>query len=320
MTIAMADARPERAAPDETFLQSVLTGLQAQQKTLESKWLYDEAGSALFDQITELEAYYPTRTETKILASRLGDLAANTRPDTALLELGSGSSVKTRLVFDRIPIVSTYLPIDISETHLLAAAAALAEDYPHIQMLPIVGDFTADIVFPPIVTDTPKLLFFPGSTIGNFDPQGAVKLLKQCRGIQPVDHFIVGFDLVKDTSILVRAYDDEFDVTAAFNLNLLVRINRELSTDFKLSQFHHEARWNAEDSRIEMHLVSDRQQSVRLAGQTIGFERGETIHTENSHKYTKARFTDLAEQAGWAVDDIWTDAQELFAVAVLKPR
>ncbi|MDJ0922566.1 MAG: L-histidine N(alpha)-methyltransferase [Henriciella sp.] len=320
MTSIPAETLSQSIRADQTFLQSILTGLQAEQKTIDSKWLYDPKGSHLFDQITELDAYYPTRTEIEILERGLGELAPQIRPGTALMELGSGSSVKTRLVFEHIPGLSTYVPVDISESHLLAAAADLARDYPLIEMRPIVGDFTSDISLPKDLSNVPKLLFFPGSTIGNFEPEGAVELLTRCRQIERVDDFIVGFDLVKDPCTLVRAYDDELGVTAAFNLNLLVRINRELGADFETAAFRHEARWNKRDSRIEMHLVSKRSQTVGIAGKRIQFSQGETIHTENSHKYTTDRFSDLAGQAGWSVGEIWTDEQDLFAVALLKPE
>lgn len=320
MTVTIMAAPDTGAQVDDLFLQSVLAGLSADQKTLESKWLYDEAGSALFDDITDLEAYYPTRTETAILRDRLGRLAERVAPGTALLELGSGSSVKTRLVLDQVPGIATYLPVDISETHLLAATARIASDYPEISMRPIVGDFTQSIVVPAELTEAPKLLFFPGSTIGNFDTDGAAALLARCHDIPNVERFLIGFDLIKDTDTLIRAYDDELGVTAAFNLNLLVRINRELGADFDIAAFEHEARWNAEKNRIEMHLVSLKAQTVRLAGKTIALTAGETIHTENSHKYAPEGFEALANLAGWCVEEVWTDAAQLFAVSTLVPN
>lgn len=304
-------------AYDPVFTSSVFVGLKSPRKIIESKWLYDEKGSKLFDDITDLEEYYPTRVETDILRRRAGELARYLESDTVMVELGSGSSVKTRLVLDALPSLKYYVPLDISKEHLEAAASGLANDYPSVEVIPVVADFTADIILPEKLTEVPKLLFFPGSTIGNFEVDAARKMLQGVTKLKNVTAFVLGFDLVKDIDRLVSAYDDSKGVTAAFNLNLLKRINRELHADFNLDMFYHEARWNDKLSRIEMHLVSKCDQDVYLLEECLKFRAGETIHTENSHKYTPDRFAVLAKQAGWDLQEIWSDKDKLFGVAVL---
>ena len=303
--------------PRSDFAGSILSGLKAEQKTIESKWLYDAAGSELFDRITTLADYYPTRTETDILAARAGDLAARAPKGAALVELGSGSSVKTRLLLDALPQLAAYVPVDISAEHLTAAAGALAADYSALEVHPVIADFTAPFPLPEAHRERPKLLFFPGSTIGNFEIEAGVALMRRLRTLDNVAAFIIGIDLVKDRDMLLRAYDDSEGVTAAFNLNLLIRINRELGADFDPAAFRHKARWNEAESRIEMHLVSRDNQEVTIGGETVRFAEGETIHTENSHKYTPERFENLAGRAGWSMSALWTDAQHHFGVAVL---
>lgn len=304
---------------DPVFTKSIMAGLLSPQKIIESKWLYDERGSKLFDEITYLDEYYPTRVETTILQRRSGDLAQYLQPDTVMVELGSGSSTKTRLVLDALPSLNHYVPLDISVEHLEAAAKSIAQDYPSIEVVPVIADFTSEISLPKNLINMPKLLFFPGSTIGNFEAKAACDMLKRVNNLRNVAAFVIGFDLVKDTDKLIRAYDDSKGVTAAFNMNLLTRINRELHADFNLEMFHHEARWNDDLSRIEMHLVSKCDQDVFLLEDCISFKAGETIHTENSHKYTPTTFSEMANVAGWSVEDIWSDENQLFAVAVLKP-
>ncbi|MCR9138246.1 MAG: ergothioneine biosynthesis protein EgtB [Alphaproteobacteria bacterium] len=299
------------------FAGSILAGLKAEQKTIESKWFYDAAGSQLFDRITALEEYYPTRTETGILKNRAAELAERTPEGAALVEIGSGSSVKTRLLLDTLPHLSTYVPVDISAEHLNAAAGRLADDYDALDVQPLVADFTQDFALPEATRAVPKLLFFPGSTLGNFEVDAGIALMKRLRRIDNVSAFIIGFDLVKQRDVLLKAYDDSEGVTAAFNLNLLTRINRELGADFDLDGFRHKARWREPESRIEMHLVSRTSQQVTIAGETIDFAEGETIHTENSHKYTPERFEKLAADAGWTMAELWTDAKSHFGVAVL---
>lgn len=304
---------------DTEFAQSVLKGLSARQKRIDSKWLYDAYGSQLFDTITELEEYYPTRTELGILRQNAARLNEFVGESTALVELGSGSSTKTRALLNVLTGLQSYVPIDISADHLQDAADHVAREYSQLDVIPVVADFTADLALPSALSDVPKILFFPGSTIGNFEIKGAAQLLGRMRKMAGVAAFVVGVDLVKDIDTLVRAYDDTKGVTAAFNLNLLTRINRDLGADFDLAGFKHEARWVAAHNRIEMHLVSQVAQDVHLLGQVIRFAADETIHTENSHKYTPELLERTARQEGWLVRHIWTDADKLFGVAVLTP-
>lgn len=308
-----------QSGTETDFARSILAGLKSEQKTIESKWLYDAAGSQLFDRITALEEYYPTSTETGILKARASDLRKHTPPGSVLVELGSGSSIKTRLLLDALPQLGAYVPVDISAEHLDDAAKRLAADYPALEVNPVVADFTAEFAVPETHDSRTKLLFFPGSTIGNFEIDAGVALMRRLRRLDRVSAFLIGIDLVKDRHTLLRAYDDGQGVTAAFNLNLLTRINRELGADFDPSGFRHKAHWNETESRIEMHLVSRASQMVTVAGEAIGFAEGETIHTENSHKYTPERFRHLASAAGWNMVDLWVDRQAHFGVAVLVP-
>jgi len=304
---------------DVDFARSILDGLTAPQKRINSKWLYDAHGSQLFDTITELEEYYPTRTELGILRQNAVRLKEFVTHGTALVELGSGSSTKTRALLNVLTGLQSYVPIDISADHLQRAAQHVALEYCDLDVIPVVADFADEISLPTALMQTPKILFFPGSTIGNFEIEGAAQLLGRIRKMATVSALVIGVDLVKDVDTLVQAYDDSKGVTAAFNLNLLTRINRELEADFDLGGFKHEARWVADHSRIEMHLVSLVTQDVHLLGQVIRFTAGETIHTENSHKYTPQLLERTAHQQGWAVHQIWTDADMLFGVVVLTP-
>lgn len=297
--------------------RSAVAGLTSVPKTLESKWFYDRTGSQLFEDITRLPEYYPTRTETAILRDAVGTIRRYLPPDTTLIELGSGASVKTRILLDGLPEVVAYVPIDISAGFLKATAKDLSADYPALDIEPVVGDFMADIEFPDGFTDGPRAVFFPGSTIGNLTADEASALLRRVGRWPNLKAFIVGIDLVKDPDILVRAYDDSAGVTAAFNLNLLERLNREIDADFNLASFTHEARWNAERARIEMHLVSTNAQTVTVGDHEIDFAAGETIHTENSRKYTRDSFGRIASAAGLSIAEFLTDPEDLFAVVVL---
>ena len=308
---------PTHEKPSDSFASSILSGLKSDRKRIESKWLYDARGSQLFDRITELEAYYPTRVETGILTARAGELAGYAPQGSALVELGSGSSVKTRLLLDALPGLDAYVPVDISEKHLNETADTLTADYSALAIHPVVADFSAGFSMPEGLRNSQKLLFFPGSTIGNFEVSEATRLLRQLRTVSNVTALVIGFDLVKKIKTLVEAYDDEKGVTARFNLNLLARINRELGADFDPLAFRHKAHWNDSQNRIEMHLVSQEHQEVRIGGDRVLFSENEVIHTENSHKYTPDRFTALASEAGWSVDALWTDEEAQFAVAVL---
>lgn len=299
------------------LVEAALEGLRAHPKGLSPKWFYDAHGSDLFEQITALPEYYPARTERAILETRLDEIAAHVPDDAVLVELGSGASVKTRLLLDGLPQLSGYVPIDISETFLLETASRLRADYPSLAITPVVADFMAPITLPDL-GGRPVVGFFPGSTLGNLDNRGAVELLGRMRAWPDHAALILGLDLVKPVEVLEAAYDDAQGVTAAFNLNLLTRLNREAGADFDLSAFRHKAVWNDAAQRVEMHLESLRAQEVRIAGQPIKFAAGETIHTENSHKFSPETLSAMASRAGWDIAGILTDPDELFAVAVLK--
>ncbi|MDB5445835.1 MAG: hypothetical protein JWQ97_1152, partial [Phenylobacterium sp.] len=309
-------AAPRRAS---TFEEDVVEGLSRPQKALAPKYFYDAEGSRLFEAICELAEYYPTRTEIALLRAAAAEIAALIPPGAALVEFGSGASVKTRILLDAAPQLGAYVPIDISASALEAAAGALGRDYPTLPVAPLAEDFTTALRLPPAVAGRPVFGFFPGSTIGNFAPEEARAFLQRARGLLGEGaQFLVGLDLVKPEPMLLAAYDDALGVTAAFNKNLLARINRELGADFDLEGFVHRARWNAGESRIEMHLESLREQTVRVAGRRFRFAAGETLHTENSYKFTIPGFAALAEAAGWRLKREWANAHPAFAVALLR--
>ncbi len=308
-------------ASTEEFGPSLLRGLNAVPKFAEPKWLYDERGSALFDQICETEDYYPTRSETAILKARSGEIAECLGGGMILVEPGAGSAVKVRLLLDRLERIESYVPQDISGEHLAANAAALNEDYPDLAVIPVIGDFTQGVALPPdLGTGPPVTIFFPGSTIGNFEPAKAEALLARFASVRNVQYLVLGADLRKDEAVLLRAYDDGEGVTAAFNLNLLVRANTELNADFDLDAFAHRVRYDRDVHRIEMHLESLRDQQVRLSGQTVHFTKGETIHTENSYKYDQDSLVALAGPAGWDLLTRWYDPDRLFGVFLFEIR
>ncbi len=302
---------------DKVFYADVVAGLSQPQKAIPPKYFYDERGSELFDAICDVPEYYPTRTEAALLARIAPDLTKALAGFDHLIEYGSGASKKTRIVLDALPSLTSYVPIDVSEAFLLSVAERLAADYPHFNVLPVVGDFTGELTLPADTMQGRKVGFFPGSTIGNLGPEGGTEFLARARGLLGNDAaFLLGADLVKDEDVLRAAYNDRAGVTARFNLNLLSRINRELGGNFDERAFHHDAIWNRDESRIEMHLVSDAAQTVSINGQKFSFDSGETIHTENSYKFTPARLANLAESAGWNAQTIWTDKDFPFAVAL----
>ena len=308
-----------RAAPSATasaFAADVVAGLTAKPKSLPPKYFYDLAGSALFDRITELPEYYPTRSEIGILQDNAPAIASLFPQNCALIEFGGGSSRKARILLGAAATVEAYVPVDISGDFLQQDAAQLRRDLPRLAVYPLVTDFTKPFELPAAIAALPRVGFFPGSTIGNFEPHEACKFLRHAGSILGEGAvFVVGVDLVKDAKILYRAYNDAEGVTAKFNLNLLARINRELGADFDLGAFEHHAHYNAEQHRIEMHLASTRRQKVRVNGTTFDFRAGETIHTENSYKYTVESFQALARGSGWSPLKVWTDG--LFAVHAL---
>jgi L-histidine Nalpha-methyltransferase len=301
------------------FARDLVAGLRATPKRIPPKYFYDAAGSRLFERITTLPEYYPTRAEMQILRERAGAVAALVPAEGALVEFGSGSSAKVRLLLARMPKLRAYVPVDISGEFLGEEARRLRAEHSSLQVVPVAADFTKPFALPDAVRGLPRAGFFPGSTIGNFDPDDAKAFLRNAAGVLGGGAaFIVGVDLVKDEAILNRAYDDAQGVTAAFNLNLLARANRELKADFDLDGFAHHAFFNEEQSRIEMHLVSRKVQQVHVGGATFTFDEGETIHTENSYKYTVDGFLRLAAEAGWRGSDVWTDNDRLFSVHALK--
>ena len=310
----------ELAAPEAqaVFVRDVLDGLTRAQKTLPCQYFYDAAGSDLFEQITALPEYYPTRTETAILQAHAAEIAGALGKNALLVEYGAGASTKTRILLDALNEIAGYVPIDVSEEFLLHTAQALRADYPELPVHPVVGDFMIRFGLPDDSHGQP-VGFFPGSTIGNLNDDEIVQFMHAARDLLGQgSQFIIGVDLRKDASILVPAYDDAAGVTAAFNLNLLARINRELGADFDLSAFAHRAIWNDTASRIEMHLESLRPQTVTLGGRSVAFEAGETIHTENSRKFTIDSLTPLFEQTGWKLNKTWLDDKHYFAVLLLS--
>ena len=297
------------------FAEAALSGLSAPQKTLPCEYFYDARGSALFEKITDAPEYYPTRTEAAILAACVEDIVAGTPAGSVLVEFGSGSSRKTEILLEALGKLAAYVPIDVSASALDEARARLGARFPSLRVHPVVGDFRADLVLPPDLADRPRMGFFPGSTIGNFQPAAAIDLLAgMASTLGPGGRLIIGVDLRKSMDALLPAYNDAAGITAAFNKNLLVRANRELGADFDLAAFEHEAIFNDRASRIEMHLVSRRTQVVSLLGHQFAFRPGETIHTENSHKYTVEAFRDLARRAGWTPNQVWLDDAGLFSV------
>jgi dimethylhistidine N-methyltransferase len=305
-------------ADREEFRRAVLAGLSRVPRAIPAKFLYDARGSALFDEICELPEYYLTRIETEILRRHAADIASRAGPGCALIEFGSGSSVKSRLLLDALENLALYSPIDISRQHLDQTAAGLRRDYPALKVEPICADYMALNGLPQIDGDARRLGFFPGSTIGNLEPADATAFLRRARRLLGDDGALVmGVDLKKDPQRLHDAYNDAAGVTAAFTLNLLRRINRELQGTFNLEAFAHEAFYNQLEGRIEIYFRSLREQSVAVAGRTFGFAEGERVHTEYSYKYDLAGIETLARSAGMGVGEIWTDGGRRFAVACL---
>jgi dimethylhistidine N-methyltransferase len=306
-------------APADQFRADVLRGLSAPAKELPCKYFYDEAGSALFERITELEEYYLTRTELAILRRHAAEMAGLLGERCLLVEYGSGSSSKTRLLLDRLRAPTGYVPIDVSAAHLSHSAATIAAEYPHVEVLPVCADFTRPLELPaPRVLPARRVVYFPGSTVGNFTPEETVALLRQTAALcGPGGAMLLGADLQKDRRVLEAAYDDREGVTAAFNRNLLVRINSELGADFAVDQFAHRAFYNAAEGRIEMHLVSRRDQWAHVGRVGFFFAAGESVRTEYSYKYRLRDLHELAEAGGFEVGRFWTDEREYFSVHYL---
>jgi dimethylhistidine N-methyltransferase len=309
----------ERDPAQSAFADDVIAGLCGVPKRLPPKYFYDAAGSLLFEEITALPEYYPTRCELEILRSHAADMARLMPPNTTLIEFGSGSSRKARILIAHAPAISAYVPVDISPQMLEIEAAGFRRDYPHVSVMPVAADFTGPFRIPAQLSSRPRTGFFPGSTIGNFEPDQASAFLAHARRILGDGAILfVGIDLVKDTRILDAAYNDAAGVTARFNLNLLSRLNRELAADFDLDSFSHDAFYDPGRRRVEMHLASRRRQHVRVLDRIFEFRVGETIHTENSYKYTDATFAALACGAGWVPRAAWTDRLGYFSVQALQ--
>lgn len=313
----LRDVAPRR----ERFREEVLAGLRARPKSLPCKYLYDARGSALFERICRLPEYYPTRTELGIMETHAAEMAAVLGLGCLLIELGSGSGRKTRLLLEHLKDPAGYVPIDISRAALESSALALARAFGALEILPVCADYTQGFEIPrPRRRVLRRVVYFPGSTIGNLAPPDAREFLARIAAlVGRAGGLLIGVDLEKAPRLLEPAYDDPAGVTAEFNRNLLVRINRELGGNFEPARFRHHAFWNAGERRIEMHLVSETQQTVRVDGTEIGFVPGESIHTENSYKYSPAAFAALAAEAGFDVRGAWTDPGGLFSVQYLEP-
>ena len=308
--------------PTDTFSDEVVAGLTAEPKSIPSKFFYDARGSELFDAICELDEYYLTRTELAIMEAHVDEMADRLGPRALLVEYGSGSSMKTRILLAHMREAAGYVPIDISREHLMASAADLQREFPSIEVLPVCADYTDRIQLPKPSEDAKRVaVYFPGSTIGNFHPHEAEAFLVRIHRVAGSGGaLLIGVDLEKDPDVLHAAYNDARGVTAAFNKNLLERMNREIGGTFRLDAFEHEAVYNARQSRIEMYLVSLEDQAVDVAGETIQFEKGEKINTEYSYKYSLPAFYELASRAEFEVESVWTDDKQYFSVQYLVAR
>jgi L-histidine Nalpha-methyltransferase len=310
------------APGEESFRDAVLNGLGRARKAIPCKFLYDARGSALFEEICRLPEYYPTRTEIAILEENSADIAAQMGPHCRLIEFGSGASQKVRILLHALDRPAAYVPVDISREHLRDAATSLAEDFPSVPVIAVCADYTRAFPLPPLPGAKGKRVgFFPGSTIGNFEPDAAAAFLSNYgRILGPGGEMLIGVDLKKDAEILDAAYNDRAGVTAAFNLNLLERANRELDGDLDLDRFEHLAFYSEAEGRVEIYIRSLADQQARIAGSRFHFSKDELIHTEYSYKYSVEDFRALAARAGFRPVDTWTDPGELFSVHYFRLR
>lgn len=321
MAIHRTAARPNTLTrrQESTFRRDVLQGLRSRPRTLPCKYLYDERGSALFDKICDLPEYYLTRTELEVLHRDAPAMAKALGPQCLIIEFGSGSSIKTPLLLEQLESPAGYVPVDISREHLMTSAKSIASRFPAIEVQPVCADFTKRFELPAVKSPVQRrVVYFPGSTIGNFGPDDAITLMKGIADL--VGHggaLLVGVDLYKSADIIEPAYNDTAGITAAFNLNLLERINRDLDADFQPEWFEHRAWFNEEHGRIEMYLISRRSQQVRIGDKVFHFTAGEGICTEHSYKYRRAAFAAMAGTAGFTVREVWTDTKGYFSVQLL---
>ncbi|MCO4810513.1 MAG: L-histidine N(alpha)-methyltransferase [Gammaproteobacteria bacterium] len=300
-------------------IEALLAGLSKPQKSIAPKYLYDETGSGLFEEITTLPEYYLTSTELGIMDSHIDEIAATVGPQASLIEFGSGSSVKTRMLLQHLDKLAAYVPVDISEEHLLESQRNIRAAFPHIEVLPVVADFTRRFSLPaPATMPLRNIVYFPGSTIGNFEYDDAVELLRVMhQEAGDGGALLIGVDLQKDPAVIHDAYNDSAGVTARFNLNMLRHLNREFGSDFNLESFRHKATYDSDEGRVVIELVSTQQQAVHLGGTTILLDEGEAILTEYSHKYTLESFAAMADVAGFTVSKVWTDPNQWFSVQLL---
>ncbi len=310
----------EQSLADPAFRADVLAGLERRPRAIPARWFYDRRGSELFEAITDLPEYYPTRTERSILETACPEVAEIAGAGRAVVEFGSGSSTKTPILLSAVA-PSVYVPIDISGDFLRESSRLLAAQFPELLVLPFEADFMRPLALPKTIADTPKLGFFPGSTIGNMIPLMAVDLLKAMRASLGIGAMLlIGMDRIKDPAVLVPAYDDAQGVTAAFNMNLLERINRELDADVPVEAFRHKAVWNDDRARIEMHLEAQRDAAFTIEGRPFDIAAGETIHTENSHKYGSRDARILLRSGGWTPIREWTDPAGLFSLYLAEAQ
>jgi len=300
----------------EKELAEIIAGLRRPEKMISPKYFYDERGSQLFDEITHLPEYYPTETELGIMNANIDEIADLVGEQASLIEFGSGSGRKTRVLLENLHALAAYVPVDISEDHLIEANRKTQEAFPHIEVLPVVADFMRPFALPnPKVMPLRNIVYFPGSTIGNFVDDEAVELMRVMHTEAGEDGaMLIGVDLQKDPDIIERAYNDSAGVTAEFNLNMLRHLNREFGADFKLDTYSHLAEYDRDEGRIEIRLVSGEDQDIRIGDDTIGIAEGEAILTEYSHKYTLESFAEMAAKAGFSVERVWTDPDRLFSV------
>lgn len=311
------ETKVQETRVQSTMLKEVLDGLQKPQKTLPSKYFYDKRGSELFEQICELDEYYPTRTEFSIMHKNIEEITKQLGSNIQLIELGSGSSLKTRLLLDNLRNIDSYVPVEISDDFLADVAVDLGSEYPSLEIIPVAADYTQPFNLPETNSKTRRIAYFPGSTIGNFTKDEAAEFIALIAGmVGESGGLLIGFDLLKDKETLIDAYDDAKGITAEFNKNILWRINRELDANFNPDSFGHSAVFNEDKNRIEMHLISQKNQVVNIMDSIITFSEGETIHTENSHKYSLETFREITT-SHFQLEKTWTDNKEMFAIQYL---